>query len=321
MPAQASRFHVTLKDPDTAQKRFVTLSRVPCPTCENDPVLKGGYRISDTSEKTVPACKECGGTGDVPATADSAAAFLEQKEKEYVAFRLDDPRTLARYKDSLPQDALEVVEQTCVIVPEDTVLVDGRFVRAGKVLRAGNPDPAGPAYARAHKGWLQFHAQEDPYKVDRVGRDSEKMVVTGGQYGVPLKNLYTGNNTWDWDTNVIKCALTTSAYTVDIDTHDFFNDVTNEITGTNYTAGGFTLGTATSSYDTATDQIRLAAANVSQATATFTARRAVVYNSSPGTAATNPLITFLDFGADVSPSAGTFAITWDATGIFVHDIT
>jgi hypothetical protein len=41
MPAQASRFHVTLKDPDTAQKRFVTLSRVPCPTCENDPVLKG----------------------------------------------------------------------------------------------------------------------------------------------------------------------------------------------------------------------------------------------------------------------------------------
>jgi hypothetical protein len=138
--------------------------------------------------------------------------------------------------------------------------------------------------------------QEEPYKVERVGRAAEKMAVTGGQYGVPLKNLYTGANLWDWDTDTIKSALTTSTYTVDIDTHDFFNDVTNEITGTNYTAGGYTLATATPLVRHATDQVRLDAADITQATATYTARRAVVYKST-GTASTSPLITFLDFGA------------------------
>jgi hypothetical protein len=306
MPAKASRFHVTLKDPNSEQRRMVTLARVPCSSCDDDPVKR-------------PYCKACDGAGDEPATRDSAVAFLEAKEKEYVAFRLDDPQTLDRYS-TLPSDALEIVEQTCLIAAHDTVLIDGRLARAGKVLRANNPDPSAPDYQKEHKGWRQFHEQEAPYVVDRVGRMAEEMVVTGGQYGVPLKNLYTGSNTWDWDTDTIKTALTTSTYTVDIDTHDFFNDVTNEITGTNYTAGGYTLATATSSYDTATDQIRLDAADVSQATATYTARRAVVYKST-GTASTSPLITFLDFGADVSPSAGTFSIVWDATGIFVHDIT
>jgi hypothetical protein len=29
----------------------------------------------------------------------------------------------------------------------------------------------------------------------------------------------------------------------------------------------------------------------------------------------------VDFGADVSTTAGTFAIVWDATGIVVYDVT
>ena len=60
-----------------------------------------------------------------------------------------------------------------------------------------------------------------------------------------------------WASDTIKVALTTVTYSPAQDTDDFFNDVTNEVTGTGYTAGGATLGTKSSTYDTATDTIRL----------------------------------------------------------------
>jgi hypothetical protein len=41
----------------------------------------------------------------------------------------------------------------------------------------------------------------------------------------------------------------------------------------------------------------------------------VVYDSSPATDATRPLIAYVDFGADVTATAGDFTIQWDANGI------
>ncbi len=144
--------------------------------------------------------------------------------------------------------------------------------------------------------------------------------VTALLYGVPMKNQYDGTAVVDWDTDTIKTALLT-AYTVNQDTHDFFDDVSGtEITGTGYTAGGATLGSKTATYDTATDQIRLDAADTTWTTSTLSATDAVVYKST-GTASTSPLIAAVDFGATVSTTAGTFQITWDATGIVVFDVT
>ncbi|GAB2690340.1 hypothetical protein [Nocardia thraciensis] len=40
-----------------------------------------------------------------------------------------------------------------------------------------------------------------------------------------------------------------------------------------------------------------------------------VYDDSPATAATKPLLGYVDFGQDVSTTAGTFSIVWDAAGI------
>lgn len=48
-----------------------------------------------------------------------------------------------------------------------------------------------------------------------------------------------------WASDTIKVALLTSSYTPNYDTHDFFDDITNEVTGTGYTAGGATLGSKT----------------------------------------------------------------------------
>jgi len=125
------------------------------------------------------------------------------------------------------------------------------------------------------------------------------------------------NKEVDWDSDTIKVALVTSAYTPNQDTHDYWDDVvSNEATGTGYTAGGATLGSKTVTYTSGTNVTAFDAADVSWTTSTITARYAVIYDDTPGTNATKPLIGYVDFGSDQSSSAGTFSIVWNASGIF-----
>lgn len=140
------------------------------------------------------------------------------------------------------------------------------------------------------------------------------MAVTAKWYGVPIKNQYDGTAVVDWNTDTIKAALTTSSYAPAQDTDDFFNDVTNEITGTGYTAGGATLGSATATYDTTSNEIRLDAADTQWTSSSFTARNTVIYKST-GTASTSPLVSYIDFGGDETVSSGTFTIQYDSTGV------
>ena len=110
----------------------------------------------------------------------------------------------------------------------------------------------------------------------------------------------------DFDSNSFKALLVTSSYTPNKDTHDFRNDVTNEVSGTGYTAGGVaTVCTVTK--DTANDKVTLQFAAVSWATSTITARALVIYKST-GTASTDNLVAYNDFGSDVSSTAGTFSV-------------
>jgi hypothetical protein len=236
---------------------------------------------------------------------EEARARVEELEAQYTAFRLDEDATLDYY--GLPSDLLAEVEDSCEIHREDTDTEDGRFIRAGKVT--------GPN-AR-HRAYLQFHEQEKPYEVASIGDTNIVAVVTAGQYGVPAKNRSDGtaNGSVNWATDQINVSLHTNTYTVDIDTHAFWSSATNEVTGTGYTTAGATLAGKTSAYDTATDQARFLASNTTWTTSTITARRAVVYKFNA------PLISFVDFGADVSTTAGTFQITWDATGIWLIDVT
>lgn len=140
------------------------------------------------------------------------------------------------------------------------------------------------------------------------------MAVSAKWYGVPIKNMWSGANVVDWDTDTIKCALTTSAYTPDQDTHDFFNDITNEVSGTGYSAGGVTLTCSAPTYDTATNVVSLDAADAQWTSASFTARYAIIYKST-GVSSTSPLLGYVDFGGDETVSSGTFTIVWDSTGV------
>ncbi len=145
------------------------------------------------------------------------------------------------------------------------------------------------------------------------------MAVTAKLYGLALQSAF--NKEIDWDSDTIKVMLCTSSYTPDQDTHRYKSSVTNEVTGTGYTAGGATLTSPTFAYTSGTNTVTLDAADTSWANSTITARYAVIYDATPGTDATRPLIAYVDFGADVSSSAGTFQITWDAAGIFTVTVS
>ncbi|MDV6276361.1 hypothetical protein R3Q06_22950 [Rhodococcus erythropolis] len=123
------------------------------------------------------------------------------------------------------------------------------------------------------------------------------------------------NKEVDLDSDTLKVMLCTSSYTPNQDTHQFKSDVTNEITGTGYTAGGAALTSVTVAYNGSTNTITLDAADVTWSTATFTARHAVIYDSTPGSDATRPLIAFVTFDADISATAAPFQAIWDAAGI------
>jgi hypothetical protein len=114
-------------------------------------------------------------------------------------------------------------------------------------------------------------------------------------------------NNIDFDSNSFKALLVTSSYVPNKDTHDKRDDVTNEVSGTNYTAGGVaTVCTVTK--DTANDKVTLSFAAVSWASSTITARALVIYKST-GTASTDNLVCYVDFGSDVSSTGGTFSVT------------
>lgn len=142
-----------------------------------------------------------------------------------------------------------------------------------------------------------------------------------GWYGLFIERQMEGATKSDFLTGVFNCSLHTATYVPNNDTDDFWNDATNEVTGTNYTSTGVILGSKTSVYDTATDEWRFDAADAVWTTATIASiRYAVVFENTAGATTTDPLVSFFDLGAQ-SVTAANFTVQWDATGIAKIDVT
>jgi hypothetical protein len=115
--------------------------------------------------------------------------------------------------------------------------------------------------------------------------------------------------------DTFKLALYDSSASIDANTTAY--SATNEVTGSNYSAGGevlTNLGVVTSENTASsgvgfTDFSDLTFSNV-----TVTARGALIYNTTPsadsnaGTTLTNAAVAVLDFGSDKSSTDGDFTI-------------
>lgn len=124
-------------------------------------------------------------------------------------------------------------------------------------------------------------------------------------YNSFLDDVFKGNI--DCDTDTFYVLLTSSSYTEDKDVHDKRDDVTNEVSGTGYTAGGVAV-TVTVTKDTVNDRIDVSLGSASWASSTITARKAVYYKRRGGAASADELVAVNDFGSDVITTAGTFTL-------------
>jgi hypothetical protein len=119
-----------------------------------------------------------------------------------------------------------------------------------------------------------------------------------------------GTTTTTGTGNVFKIALYTSSATLSAATTAY--STSNEVSGTNYTAGGNTLTnvTPTTSSTTALTDF----ADTTWSSSTITARGALIYNSSTTAGTADRAIVVLDFGADKTSTSGDFTIQFPAAG-------
>jgi hypothetical protein len=109
----------------------------------------------------------------------------------------------------------------------------------------------------------------------------------------------------NFTSNTFKMALYTSSASLDATTTVY--TTSNEVAGTGYTAGGNTLAVSVAPTSSGTVAY-LSFSDTSWFTATFTARGALIYNTSQSNAA----VAIFDFGSDKAVVGGTFTITFPA---------
>lgn len=146
------------------------------------------------------------------------------------------------------------------------------------------------------------------------------MAITPKWYGLGMRHLVTG--AVDLDTDTFKLSLHTATYSPNQDTHDFFDDATNELaTASGYTAGGVTLATPTVTYDATSQQVRF---DFGDPTWTFTAsvswRYGVIRKARGGGAAADELLAYLDWGATQTVSSA-YTLQLDPAGLLYIDVT
>jgi hypothetical protein len=106
--------------------------------------------------------------------------------------------------------------------------------------------------------------------------------------------------------------LVTSAYTPNAVTHTKRSDVANEVSGTDYTAGGATLTDTSISAGNTDDEGVFDADDVGRLDHH---RGAVLYTFRGGAASEDELLMYFDFGSDQILSNGNCLLTWDVEGI------
>lgn len=114
----------------------------------------------------------------------------------------------------------------------------------------------------------------------------------------------------------VKAALTTSAYVPNIDTHLDFGDVTNQLSGTGYTANGESLGVQTVTQDDTDNEGVFDANDVTWTAIDAGTADSATLHSWTGTAGTSLLICNIDTGGfPIVTNGGDLTIQWNSEGI------
>lgn len=146
------------------------------------------------------------------------------------------------------------------------------------------------------------------------------MAVTSSIVGKTLLAAYNKEVDLLSDTIAVKAYDATDTFDMDVD--DYENDLTGEKTTANgYTAGGQTAASKTNTYTGATNVFAFDFADVVwTATGTLTIRKVAVIDTTPGTTATNPVLTEHVSDVDVSATDAAWTFAPGASGLFTITI-
>jgi len=133
-----------------------------------------------------------------------------------------------------------------------------------------------------------------------------------------MMNFLAGNSpAIDFITGFFKLMLV-NGYTPSQSSDANRSNVSNETTGTGYTAGGQSA-TLTVSLNTSTHQLSVSMSNVVWAgTNSFSATGGVLYQSYGGASSGDPLVCYIDFAGTVTCLNGTFTAEATAPLIFAN---
>lgn len=113
----------------------------------------------------------------------------------------------------------------------------------------------------------------------------------------------------NYGSDSFKVMLVTSTYAASKTAHTKRSDVTNEVSGTGYAAGGQAATVSVGAVDTVNNRVDVSLGGTTWSTATITARGAVYYKSRGGASTADELVAYIDFGADITSTAANFALT------------
>lgn len=119
-------------------------------------------------------------------------------------------------------------------------------------------------------------------------------------------DLFAGNIVPASDTTY--CILVSASEASAKGTHAKRSDISTEVTGTGYTAGGVAC-TITPSVNTSTHLASITITGPSWSSATISAVGMVVYKHRGGAASADNLYYYIDFGGTVSSTASTYQVT------------
>jgi hypothetical protein len=119
-------------------------------------------------------------------------------------------------------------------------------------------------------------------------------------------------NAIDLDTDTIKVMITTSAYTPSL-AHATKSDITNEVSGTNYTARGTAISGVTLALDGNTVEWVHNDITWLQSGAGFSNGRTFVWYKDTGVDGTSPLIMYATEGSDFGNVTGDLVLDGSAT--------
>lgn len=147
-------------------------------------------------------------------------------------------------------------------------------------------------------------------------------ITASGLYGLTLEKFFNNTAGQSLEAETHKALLVTDSYTHAYDTHAFRSDLTNEVSGTGYTAGGNTLiNTEITVGSPSAGVLKYDHDDVFWSSSTISNAMALIGYFNVGTSGTDQLVYLLDFVTAVTTTAGLLTVQIGANGVFNLDYT